>query len=140
MSILTVLDARDLIASHLKDDGSLVMSNAINRNADKSIGVFLAPESRMGKVDTFGGDLLAPITPLPLNILVRWTEDSNECEKKANEVFSMLKNIGENFHIQGVTSTKIALVRMLDSRPIWLGRDKSNVCECSIRIDIFYYN
>lgn len=140
MSKLTVLDVRDMLALYFKEDDALIMSNAINRNSQKSIGVFTAPESRMGATATFGGDSLAPVTPFPLNILVRWTEDSNECEIKANAIFDMLKGMGGNFYVRDASSTKIAFIRMLDSHPVWLGRDKDNVCEYSIRIDIFYYH
>ena len=140
MSKLTVLDVRDMLALYFKKDDSLIMSNAINRNNNKSIGVFAAPESRMGDISTFGGDTLAPVTPFPLNILVRWTEDSDVCEKKANELYAVLKSIGENFYVRDAASTKVAFIRMLDSHPVWLGRDKDNVCEYSIRIDVFYYH
>lgn len=140
MAQLTMNKVKDLVASKLPGDN--IFSNAIDRNSDKSIGVFSAPESRMGNVETFGGDDLAPVKVYPVNILVRWTEDSDECETKSNAIYSTIKNIGTNFYtkLNDPEAVKIAFIRMLDSHPVSLGRDKNNVCEFSIRIDIFYYN
>lgn len=142
MAQLTMREVRDFIASKFSEDNSAIYSNAINRNSAKSIGVFSAPESRLGDIPTYGGKTLAPVSIYPVNILVRWTEDSDICEKKANDIYRVLSGLGNNFPIRekDVLATKIAFIRMLDSHPVSLGRDKDNVCEYTIRIDIFYYN
>lgn len=142
MAQLKLLDVRDFLASILSGDDSLIKSGFIDRNSKTSIGVFSAPESRMGNISTYGGKALAPISPYPVNVLVRWTEDSDACEERAQEVYKACEEVGTNFFIRAndPLSTQIAFFKMLDSQPVWLGRDKDNVCEYSIRIDIFYYN
>lgn len=142
MAQLKLLDVRDYLAYNLLGDDSTISSGFINRNSKKSIGVFSAPESRMGRTETYGGKALAPVSPYPVNILVRWTEDSDVCEVRAQEVYKVFEEAGDNFPIRAndPSSPQIAYFKMLDSHPVWIGRDKDNVCEYTIRVDIIYYN
>lgn len=141
MAQLKLLDVKEMIAYYLPGDDALIYSNAINRNNPKSIGVFTAPESRMGETPTFGGPTFAPVKIFPVNILVRWGEDSDEAEVQANEIYNMLESLGQNFLVRenDPLSTRIAFIKLLDSHPVWIGRDDKNICEYTIRVDIFYY-
>lgn len=142
MAQLKLLDIRDYLASILPGDDSLVKSGFIDRNNKMSIGVFPAPESRNGNTMTYGGKDLAPVSKYPVNVLVRWTEDSDICEERALEIYRVFEEAGTNFFIRAndPSSAQIAFFSLLDSQPVSLGRDKENVCEYSIRIDIFYYH
>lgn len=142
MAKLKLSEVRDLVAFYLMGDDSTIYVNAINRNKDKSIGIFSAPESRASKTLTYGGDDHAPVKKFPVNILVHWTEDSSVCEDRANEVYDTIKNLGQNFPVRSndLNATIIAFARLLDEQPIWIGRDDSNVCEYSIRVDFYYYH
>ena len=141
MAQLKLIEVRDLIGSILPEYNSLIYSNTINRDNPTSIGVFTAPESRMGNTGTFGGEELSPVKKFPINILVRWSDDSSEAEARANEVYNSLNSLGQNFliRLQDYNSIKISFVRMLDSHPVWIGRDDKNICEYTIRVDFFYY-
>ena len=138
---LTIREVRDFIAFNISGAESLIFSNFIDRNSPKSIGVFSGPESRSGKVETLGGDKLAIVKPLPVNIIVRWGEDSDICEERADEIYKMINEFGDNFPIRlnDSLAARVAYIRMLDAQPVWLGRTADNVCEFVIRIDIFYY-
>ena len=142
MAQLKLLDVRDFLAATLPGDDSLIKSGFVDRNSKMSIGVFSAPESRSGNSFTFGGKALAPVSKYPVNILVRWTEDSSVCEARAQEVYKVFEESGTNFFIRAndSASAQIAFFTLLDSQPVWIGRDKDNVCEYSIRVDIFYYH
>ena len=91
---------------------------------------------------------------LPVNILVHWSEDSDACESVAQELYKTLKNLKDTLIPAGypnATATdpdavlgaasgqrRIILVKMLDSNPVDLSRDANNICEMSIRANIFY--
>lgn len=136
---LTINDVREMLAYNLAGDDSLIFSNAINRDSDTSIGIFSAPETRSQKIDTYGVE--STVCVLPVNILVHWTDDSDVCEMRANEVYDAFKNLGQNFlsRANDYSSARVAFVTMLDDHPIWLGRDDKNICEYSIRVNIIYY-
>ena len=142
MTQLKLSDVSTFIGTLFPEHDSLIFENAIDRNAKKSIGVFTAPEARMGKTETYGGKAYAPVEKFPVNILIRWTDDSSICEDFVNEMYQKLSSVGNNFFIRDkdYTSAKIAYFHMLDSNAIWLGRETDNVCEYSIRVDIYYYN
>lgn len=142
MAQLSLLDVRDFLASKLLGDDSLIKSGFIDRNSKTSIGVIPAPESRNGNTKTFGGKSLSLVSKYPVNVLVRWTEDSNTCEERALEVYKVFEEAGTNFFVRenDSLSSRISFFDLLDSQPVWLGRDKDNVCEYSIRVDIFYYH
>ena len=138
---LTIREIRDFIAYNISGSENLIYSNFIDRNSDKSIGIFSGPESRASKVETLGGDKFATTKVYPANIIIRWTEDSDVCEARAVEFYDMLNEFGDNFPIRlnDSLAVQVAFIQMLDEQPVWLGRTNDNVCEFIIRINIHYY-
>lgn len=70
---------------------------------------------------------------LPVTLLIHWGENSQECEKTANLLYEGLEN-----GLVSIGDTRVIQIQMLDSCPVNIGRDDSNICEMTIRINIFY--
>ena len=100
-----------------------------------SISVFPGPEARASRTPYVGGPECNDFKKLPVNILVRWSDDTDVAFSKANEVYEFLVDKG-NFIFESV---KIAYIHLLDEMPIWLGRDEKNIVEYTIRADIYYF-
>ena len=100
-----------------------------------SISVFHGPESRSGKTPFLGGSENNDFKKVPVNILVRWSEDETASWSKAKEVYDALVD-KTNFTFE---SMNFAYFSLLDDSPIWLGRSDKNVVEYSIRVDVYYY-
>lgn len=71
---------------------------------------------------------------LPVTILVHWSENSDSCEQIANELYEGLENNG----ISTINSKRVIQIQMLDSAPVEIGRDDNNICEMTIRFNLFY--
>lgn len=70
---------------------------------------------------------------LPVTLLIHWSENSQECEKTANLLYEGLEN-----GMVSIGDTRVIQIQMLDSCPVNIGRDDNNICEMTIRINIFY--
>jgi len=70
---------------------------------------------------------------LPVTLLIHWGENSQECEETANRLYEGLEN--EMAPIGGAREVQL---QMLESCPVNIGRDDNNMCEMTIRINIFY--
>lgn len=142
MRFVSTLDVRSFLASNLSGNDDLIINGAIDRSKATSIGVFSGPESRSISTRAYGGDELTPVKVFPINVLVRWTDDMHVCEQRAQEVYTAFATAGQNFFLvpSDPDSTKVAFFDMLDNYPISLGRDKDNVCEFSVRVNVVFYN
>lgn len=101
-----------------------------------SISVFQGPEGRSGATLYIGGVECNDFKKMPINILVKWSSDTDVAYQKALEIHSFL--LGKNnFTFESVD---FAYISILDDHPIWVGRDDENVCEYIIRADFYYYS
>lgn len=128
---MTTLTIRNLLASHFAND---TIINGASTDAP-SISVFQGPESRSGRTPFLGGDECNDFFKMPINILVKWSTDTNVAYQKAHEVYKFLMG-KDNFTFESVD---IAYIHLLDDQPLWLGRDEQNNVEYSIRADVYYY-
>lgn len=70
---------------------------------------------------------------LPVTLLVHWGENSTNCEQTANTLYE-----GLEAGIETINNMRVIQIQMLDSCPVNIGRDDTNICEMTIRINIFY--
>lgn len=112
--------------------GVAFYNGAIDRNADRCIGVYSRRNGRiqpaaMGKLGTYGTK--------SMSLLVHWTANSNACEVKAIELWDLLRN---------ATTAEKAIGRTfwVDARvaPVSIGRDERGIFETVVDFDIFYRN
>lgn len=110
----------------------------IDKSAKQSVGVFLGPDTRSERVLSIGGIDCTTTRMIPINILVRWTENQKVCDEQAIEIYNALLLEKQNFNIVN-DEVKIACINLLDSTPVSLGRDDKNICEAMIRANFYYY-
>lgn len=111
-------------------------NGTIDRSTDKCIAVLTGSETRSQPNIAIGGIDCTAVRVLPINIVVHWTTNQYECDSKATEIFDKILCEGCNFKVDDV---KIATIDLIDSCPIQTGRDNKNVCESTIRANVFYY-
>ena len=70
---------------------------------------------------------------LPATLLVHWNENSDECEKTANSLYKTLEK-----GISSISGVRVIQLQLLESVPVNIGRDDTNKCEMTIRLNIFY--
>jgi hypothetical protein len=70
---------------------------------------------------------------LPITLLIHWGENSDACEVVANEIYCGLAN-----SIDTINNRRVIQVQLLESCPTNIGRDDNNICEMTIRANIFY--
>jgi hypothetical protein len=96
---------------------------------EKCVGVYArgnaAPISAIGTKPSYN--------VLPVTLLVHWGENSNDCELTANTLYE-----GLEAGIKTINNTRVIQVQMMDSSPVNIGRDDNNICEMTLRINIFY--
>lgn len=103
-------------------------NGCISKN-EKCVGVYArgnaAPPSAIGSKPSYG--------VLPVTMLIHWGENSNECETIANTLYEGLEN-----GIAEIDGVRVIQLQLLDSTPVNIGRDDNNICEMTIRLNIFY--
>lgn len=70
---------------------------------------------------------------LPVTLLIHWGENSNECETTANTLYAGLEK-----GIATINNLRVIQLELLESTPTNIGRDDNNICEMTIRLNIFY--
>ena len=108
----------------------------IERHNEKSIGVLKAPSTRAIPNVCIGGIECTAIRMLPINILVHWTKNQHECDIQANRIFDEMLKEYPNFTVGDVN---IAYFELLDNCPMSAGKDDHGICECIIRVNVYYY-
>ena len=104
----------------------------INRKEDKCVGVY--PRGASLKNIAIGGLNNTSVWYLPITLLVHWTDNSEQCEIKAQELYEYFLN-NNDVTIDG---RRIIDFNLLDSGPIDMSRDEKNICEMVIRMNIAY--
>ena len=103
--------------------------NGCISKTEKCVGVYArgnaSPVSAIGTKPSYN--------ILPVTLLVHWGENSDECETVANRLYEGLER-----GIDTINNTRVINIQMMDSTPVNIGRDDENVCEMTLRINIFY--
>lgn len=133
MSTYTVYE---YIKSKFPDIASMLKNGTIDKRAPKSIGIMLGSDTRSNGNLNIGGLDCTVVRTLPINIHIHWTDNQQECDNKAIEIYNTLLLEASNFM---VNDAKIACIQMLDPCPMSLGRDDKNICEAVIRANFHYY-
>lgn len=124
--MLTVSDFVQVLKAKYPD---IKFLNGCISKYEKCVGVYArgnaAPISAIGTKPSY--------TVLPVTLLVHWGENSNDCEVTANNLYE-----GLEAGIETIKDTRVIEIQMVDSTPVNIGRDDNNICEMTIRINIFY--
>lgn len=103
-------------------------NGCINKK-EKCVGVYArgnaAPPTAIGSKPSYG--------ILPVTLLVHWGENSKECEETANLLYKGLED-----GIATINNLRVINIQLLESSPANIGRDDNNICEMTIRLNIFY--
>lgn len=70
---------------------------------------------------------------LPVTMLIHWGENSDVCETQANALYEGLEQ-----GIATISNTRVIDIDLIDSCPIDIGRDDKNICERTIRFNLYY--
>jgi hypothetical protein len=118
----------------LKDlfPGVKFYNGTLNRNESQCIGVYARDSAPVYRA--LGGSANTSYSVLPVTILIHWTENADACERQANAIYNTL------FETEGliVGGRRVILLSLRDSAPVDVGRDDSNICERTLRINITY--
>jgi len=95
---------------------------------DQCIGVFLS-QSQLSKVSALGGKRNKTYDTKCISLLIHWTDDLNEAEKKALEVYNLLdEKVEDCFFIQ-----------IRDSEPKYIDTDNEGIHEFVINLVIYEF-
>lgn len=108
----------------------------IDTRITNTAGVFMGSDTRQQRPLNIGGVEATVTNMLPINIEIRWNENTNDSYAKAIEVYNGILQHPDNFMLG---TRKIAYLDLLDSCPVDLGRDDDNICRSIIRINVHYY-
>ncbi len=136
MRTISTYKIYEYLKEKFPDDEPYLKNGFIDKNSEKSIGVFLAPSTRATQNIAIGGIDCTTVRMIPINILVHWTSNQKVCDDKAIDIFDALLHEDNNFFVGDV---KIALIDLLDNSPVNAGRDDKNICEETIRTNVYYY-
>jgi hypothetical protein len=124
--MLTVKDFIQVLKANYPD---IKFFNGCISKDENCVGVYArgnaAPVSAIGTKPSYN--------ILPVTLLVHWSENSAECEVLANVLYQRLEA-----GIEEINNMRVIQIQMLDSSPINIGRDDNNICEMTLRINIFY--
>lgn len=124
--MLTVSDFMQVLKQQYPD---IKFFNGSISKTEKCVGVYArgnaTPPTAIGSKPSY--------RVLPITLLVHWGENTKECEKTANLLYEGLEE-----GIASINNTRVILIQMLESAPANIGRDDNNVCEMTIRFNIFY--
>lgn len=103
-------------------------NGCISKN-EKCVGVYArgnaSPPTAIGSQPSY--------RVLPVTMLIHWGENSNECETTANTLYQGLEE-----GIESINGVRVVQIQLLESSPVNIGRDDNNICEMTIRLNIFY--
>lgn len=130
MNNLYLADVKKYLSSLYPE--SKVYSGAIDTSNDTCLGIF---KRNIGTpVIAIGGLNNSSYNILPVSILVHWTESTDDCEIKAEEIYN---------HFLDKTSfsmnNKNVYFSICESTgPIDLSRDERNICEMVVHVNFYY--
>ena len=122
--VLTWLKSKD------KSLAGCIYCGMINRNQDKSVGIY---KRKNGKIQPLSVSGLSDYGYTAITLLIRWTANATQCEEKALALWEVLQNANEPEQIGGHTCWIFAR-----SEPVDLGKDELNIFEAVIDFDILF--
>jgi hypothetical protein len=109
-----------------------VSNGFIDKNAKQCVAVYnrgsAAPKIALGGIEN------TSTNTLPVTLVVHWTDNTDTCEQKAQEIYERL--FGASNFLMG--TRRIAALYLLDPCPINVARDRNNIAEMVIRLNIIY--
>lgn len=104
----------------------------IDSNEEQCAGIYVRgnAQTRMA----LGGIANMSYNVKPIQILVHWGQNSDDCDIIASSLYDNLCGLC-NFTMNG---KNVRCISMLDPCPIDLGRDEHGICEMTFRFEIYY--
>ena len=134
---MAVQEVNDLSIKQLFRSGYIIADHIyigkLDNKKEKSIGIYQLQISNPPNI-AIGGLGNTKVFEKPVSILIHWNKNAKETEIKALELYYKLLN-SRNFIIK---DNKVNYIRLLESEPVDVGTDSSNIYERVIRA-IFYY-
>ena len=126
MNYLTLLEIADLLAELLDFDS--VTAGGIDASLDETVGIYQRDDFTLR--ECIGGD--SSYQTSKLRILVHWTNNPTEAEKKACEIAELFDGFRD-------METKNHIIKFADLKAIRsIGKDEKGVCEYIVDADIIY--
>lgn len=111
-----------------KYPGTKFFNGCISKG-EKCVGVYArgnaTPPTAIGSKPSYG--------VLPVTLLIHWGESSSDCEATANSIYEGLES-----GFAEISGRRVIQIQLLESCPVNIGRDDNNVCEMTIRLNVFY--
>lgn len=124
--MITISNFMEVLKSKYPD---IKFFNGCISKSEKCVGVYArgnaTPPTAIGSKPSYG--------ILPVTMLIHWGENSSECEKTANLLYEGLEG-----GIAKINNLRVIQIQLLESSPANIGRDDNNICEMTIRLNIFY--
>lgn len=136
MITMTTHDITSFMKAKFEDLAPFMKNGVIDKTKNQSIGILLGSDSRGSGDLALGGIDCTSVRMLPINILIRWTDNQRECDNLAVRIYNAFLLQNANFMFEDL---KFAYIQLLDSCPNSLGRDDKNICETVIRANFYYY-
>lgn len=105
----------------------------LNKVGDKEQSITIYNTTGSAPIIAIGGLENTSYTTKTISILVHWGKNSDEAEKKAQEVYNAF--FGQNGSIGG---KNVKLFKMRTDSPIYVGTDSEGVIEYVIETIIYY--
>ena len=81
-----------------------------------------------------GGAANTSFAYLPITVLVHWSENADECEQMATQIYQKLFGVSKVM----MGTTKVNMIKLLDPCPVNIDRDDKNIAEMVIRLQLIY--
>lgn len=126
MNYMTLFEIADLLANLLETEN--VTADCINASIDETIGVY--QREPFVPRECIGGD--SSYQTSKLRILVHWTDNPSEAEKKALEISELFDGFRD-------METKNHIIKFADLKAVRsIGKDEKGICEYIVDADIIY--
>lgn len=136
MITLSTYTVYEYMKSKFPELSEFMKNGVVDKRAPKSIGIKLGSDTRSNGNLAIGGLDCTAVRMLPINIMIRWTDNQKVCDDESIKIYNALLLEEQNFQFNDVG---IAYIELLDGCPNSLGRDDKNICESVIRANFYYY-
>ncbi len=126
---MTLLNIADMLADILKFDD--VYAGNLDGNKTRSIGVYSSKQTT-NKHICLGGKDQTKTNYKPISILIHWTNNPTDCERRSEEIAATLSDL-RNYAIDG------KVIKFLQvNTPQNVGKDDKGICEYVIEATVIY--
>lgn len=136
MITMTTYTVYEYMKSKFPELSNFMKNGNVDKTERQSIGIFLGSDNRSNGNLSIGGIECTTTRMLPINIIIRWTDNQKLCDDEATKIYDALLLEDSNFDFN---ENKFACIQLLDGCPKPLGRDDKNICETVIRANFYYY-